>query len=238
MRSGWIWRALSLVSVALLLALGALVLRHTSARETLGPAAEHVTLVIDAGHGGEDGGASGADGTVESTVNLAVARRLEAVLALCGRESVMLRTEDVSLHSPEASTIREKKVSDLHNRADMVNAQEAPWLISIHQNHFPSAQYHGAQVFYANGPLGEPWARRTQQNLRDCLDPENDRQAKPISHNVYLMNHITCPAILVECGFLSNPGETAKLNDPGYQTKLALVIGASCLQELEAEGAA
>ncbi len=233
-KSGF-WKILSLGALALLALLGFVLLRRPAAAPTAAPAG--TVVVIDPGHGGEDGGAVAADGTAESGVNLAVAQRLDAILTFWGRETLLLRDRDVSLHSPDAQTIRQKKVSDLHNRVAAIGALADPRVISIHQNSFPQAQYHGAQVFYANGPLGQPWAKRTQDNLRTCLEPENRRAEKPIAHDVYLMNHIACPAILVECGFLSNPEELARLKDPSYQTALAAVIAGSYLQYTNEEGA-
>ncbi len=229
------WKIISLAALGVLGALGVWLLEQGPAAATIAQAARP-TVVIDPGHGGEDGGAVAADGTVESAINLDVARRLDAILTFWGCDTKLLRSEDVSLHDPEAQTIRQKKVSDIHNRVAAVNALPNPRLISIHQNFFPQSQYHGAQVFYANGPLGQPWAVLTQKNLKGCLDAENNRQEKPISHDVYLMNHISCPAILVECGFLSNPEECARLQDPGYQTALAAAIAASYLQYANEEG--
>ena len=228
------WKLLALASLVALGALGVWILWRGESVPTAAPAG--VRVVIDPGHGGEDGGAVAADGTVESAINLAIARRLDVILTFWGCDTKLLRTEDISLHDPEAATIRQRKVSDIHNRVRLVNEEPEPRLISIHQNFFPQAQYHGAQVFYANGPLGQPWARRTQENLRACLDPENARAEKPIAHDVYLMNHVTCPAILVECGFLSNSGELEKLKSPGYQTALAAVVAASYLQCTQEEG--
>ncbi len=227
-------------SVAALVALGLLaaVLLWSDRDETCQTAAvpSGVRVVIDPGHGGEDGGAVAPDGTVESAINLDIARRLDVLLTFWGCDTKLLRSEDISLHDPDAATIRQKKVSDIRNRVKLVNEEPAPRLISIHQNIFPQGKYHGAQVFYANGPLGQPWAKLTQENLKRCLDPENDRVEKPISHDIYLMNHITCPAILVECGFLSNSAELSKLKDPGYQTALAAVIAGSYLQSAQKEG--
>ena len=233
-KSTW-WKILSLVALAVLGVLGVLVLRQGQAAQTSAMPAG-IRVVIDPGHGGEDGGAVAADGTVESAINLDIAKRLDVILTFWGCDTKLLRAEDISLHDPSAQTIRQKKVSDIHNRVELVNEETSPRLISIHQNFFPQAQYHGAQVFYANGPLGQPWAKLTQENLKRCLDPQNNRVEKPISHDVYLMNHITCPAILVECGFLSNPGECARLQDPNYQTALATVVAGSYLQSVQKEG--
>lgn len=197
------------------------------------------TVVIDAGHGGEDGGAVSPAGNIESFVNLAIAKRLDAVLGLYGVDVVMLRTEDVSLHDPESSTIRQKKVSDLHNRVKRIESIPNATVISIHQNTFEgSSRYHGAQVFYTNNGLTLSFAQFTQEILRLVLDPENNRQATEIPDTVYLMNHITCPAILVECGFLSNPSEDALLQTGSYQTKIAIALAGAYLgyEDVKMEG--
>lgn len=182
------------------------------------------TLILDAGHGGEDGGALSLSGTKESTINLAVTRRLELLMPLFGVEGIMLRQEDISLHSEGAKTLREKKVSDLKNRVAAIQAQENAWLISIHQNMFSDPRYSGAQVFYAPTQGSQALAETMQETLRSALDPGNDRVSKPIANTIYLMNHINCPAVLVECGFLSNPKEEHLLTAPGYQTKLAVAL--------------
>lgn len=188
------------------------------------------TVVIDAGHGGEDGGAVSPAGNAESVVNLAVARRLDTILGLFGADVVMLRTEDVTLDTSHGSTVRERKVSDLHNRVERVQAVPNATLISIHQNKFDGgAQYHGAQVFYASTDRSQELALFTQEVLRRALDPENGRKATKIPDSVYLMNHITCQAILVECGFLSNPSEDALLQTGGYQTKIAAALAGAYL---------
>lgn len=189
------------------------------------------TLVLDAGHGGEDGGAVSVTGVPESQINLAIVQRMDSILGLYGVAPVVLRNEDISLHDSGASTLREKKVSDLHNRVEMVEAETNPTLISIHQNSYPQGQYHGAQVFYAPTDGSQVLAEHMQQGLRDALQPENSRQAKQIPETVYLMNHITCRAVLVECGFLTNPEEEALLRSSDYQTKLAAVLVAAFLSQ-------
>ena len=193
------------------------------------------TLLIDAGHGGQDGGAVSVSGVSESVLNLAVAKRLDAILGFCGVPSVMLRTEDVMLSDPGGKTMRERKVSDLHNRAKLVNQEKNAVLISIHQNSFTDARYSGAQVFYAPTPDSQGFAERTQELLRVTLSPGNDRKAKPIPQSVYLMNHIGCKAILVECGFLTNPSEDRLLQTPAYQLKLAATLAGAYLREVQAE---
>ena len=186
-------------------------------------------LILDAGHGGEDGGAVSVTGVPESRVNLEIVQKLRDTLALYGVNPVVLREEDVSLHDPEASTLREKKRSDLKNRVRAVEAVEGGTLLSIHQNSYPGSQYRGAQVFYAPTGGSRELAELLQTALREELQPDNDRQAKPIPESVYLMNHVSCPAVLVECGFLTNPEEEAMLRDGGYQRQLAAVLAGAWL---------
>ena len=193
------------------------------------------TLVLDAGHGGEDGGAVSPSGAVESGINLSIVRKLDQLAGLYGEAPLLLRSEDVSLHDESAGTLREKKVSDLHNRVARIEDTENAVLLSVHQNIYPDSRYQGAQVFYAGGDESQSFAERTQEILRAALDPDNSRQAKPIPDTVYLMNHITCPGILVECGFLSNQEEEQLLQSDAYQTKLASALTASWLQWLAGE---
>ena len=188
------------------------------------------TVVIDAGHGGEDGGAVSVSGAIESQINLSIAQRLDLIMGLYGIKTLMLRDSDISLHSSDAHTIREKKVSDLHNRVKIIQSLDDPVVISIHQNTYTDRRYHGAQVFYANGNLSLPLADITQKYLRNSLDPDNTRKPTPIPNTVYLMKHITCKAILVECGFLSNPQEDALLQTTEYQRKIAAVLACAYMQ--------
>lgn len=187
--------------------------------------------VVDPGHGGEDGGAVSITGVPESQINLAIAKRLDVLLGFYGKNCYLMREEDISLHDPEAQTLREKKVSDLHNRAETVQALEGAVLVSIHQNMFPQSRYHGSQVFYAPTQGSQALAEAFQTALQTNLQPDNSRQAKPIGDNVYLMNHVDCTAVLVECGFLSNPEEETMLRQEEYQTKLAAVAASVCLSQ-------
>lgn len=187
-------------------------------------------VVIDAGHGGEDGGAVSISGAIESHLNLSIAKRLDSILGFYGVNTIMLRSSDISLHSSDAQTIREKKVSDLHNRVKIIESLNDPIVISIHQNSFSDKKYHGAQVFYSNDAQSLPLAQIVQDTLRKALDPDNKREPMAIPQSVYLMNHISCKAILVECGFLSNPEEDIALQSPIYQTKVALSLAGAYLQ--------
>lgn len=194
------------------------------------------TVVIDPGHGGEDGGAVSPAGNVESAVNLAISLRLDQILGLFGVDTLLLRQTDTSLHDTSADTLREKKVSDIHNRVAAVESVDQALLISIHQNSYPNGpQYHGAQVFYGKEEGSRPFAEFTQETLRLALDPNNTRQAKPIPDSIYLMNHITCQAILVECGFLTNAEEDRLLQTEEYQTRLAAALASAYLSYTEEE---
>lgn len=190
-------------------------------------------LILDAGHGGEDGGAVSITGVAESTINLAIVRKLDHLLGFCGVAPILLREEDISLHDPSAATLREKKVSDLHNRVAVIEETPSALVVSIHQNSFPNPAYHGSQVFYREEGESKALADLVQESLRLGLDPSNKRVAAQIPDTVYLMKHITCPAILVECGFLTNQGEEAKLRSGEYQAQIALCIASAVLKSCE-----
>ncbi|MCI9156796.1 MAG: N-acetylmuramoyl-L-alanine amidase [Lawsonibacter sp.] len=186
-------------------------------------------LVLDAGHGGEDGGAVSITGTPESEINLAIVLRLRDVLGLYGVDPILLRETDISLHDSEANTLREKKRSDLKNRVEAIEGVEGGTLLSIHQNTYPSSRYHGTHVFYAPTDGSQELAEHFQNSIKTALQPENERTVKQIPDSVYIMNHVTCPAVLIECGFLTNPEEEALLRDEDYQRKLSAVIAAAWL---------
>ena len=194
-------------------------------------------FVIDPGHGGEDGGAVSLSGQAESQLNLAIGKRLDLLLGFYGVDTIMTRTEDISLHDESADTIRNKKVSDLKNRVNLINTLEDPTLISIHQNTFPQKSCHGLQVFYGKEEQSRALADRIQRIVSENLDTNNHRQAMKIPDTVYLMKNISCRAILVECGFISNPTEDLLLQESTYQTKIAMSIAAGCLNEGEIPGA-
>ena len=187
------------------------------------------TLILDAGHGGEDGGAVSVTGAAESGINLDIVLKMEDILGFYGQAPILLRREDISLHDSSADTLREKKVSDLKNRVSAIESVPGATLISIHQNTYSDSRYHGAQVFYADTEGSQELAQRLQTALHDNLQPDNSRECKQIPDTVYLMNHISCRAVLVECGFLTNPQEEAQLRESTYQRKLAAVLSAAWL---------
>lgn len=187
-------------------------------------------IVIDPGHGGEDGGAVSCTGKNESMFNLQISLRLNDLLHLLGYDTVMIRTTDTSVYTA-GQTIAQKKVSDLKQRVRIVDRTYNPILVSIHQNTFPEGKYSGAQVFYASSAGSQELAKQLQDALVSALKPESNRRAKQGS-GIYLLDKINAPGILVECGFLSNPQEEALLSTSDYQKKLCCVISASLSQFL------
>lgn len=197
--------------------------------------------VLDAGHGGEDGGALSQSGVKESDINLDVTRKLDALLMFLGKKTLLTREDDVSIYSADAETLRQKKVSDLRNRVALVNAAPDAVLVSIHQNSLPQAPgVHGAQVFYGTVEPGAALAGSVQNALNQSVNAGNEKHEKKIDPSIYLMKNVNCPAILVECGFLSNAEETGRLQQPEHQKTLAVAIASGVLsaetEETEREG--
>lgn len=217
-RYAWVY----LYVVAFFLGCAALLLHSVETVGSMQPFDSHPVIVIDAGHGAPDGGATGVSGVKEDQINLAISRRLDALLALMGCDAVMTRSDGDCI-ATEGDTIRQKKQSDLRNRAELVNSQASAVLVSIHQNHFPDGRYSGSQVFWTDG--AEALAEELQTALTGALSPGSRRSAKRAS-GVYLMEHIEHPGVLVECGFLSNPEEEQKLATPEHQKKIAAVLAA------------
>ena len=183
-------------------------------------------VILDAGHGGEDGGAVSADGTPESGINLQITRQLADLMIFMGYDVELTREGEDAVYSPEATTLREKKVSDLKNRVALINGQENAFVISIHQNSLPGhPRVHGAKVFY-NGEVPAQQAGMIVQAAMNQAVNGEDRPVTPIDGSIYLMKESQHPAILVECGFMSNPEESKRLQDPTYQRRLAVAIAA------------
>ncbi len=211
----------------ILVILAALLLTHwgshavTTMAESA-PIEGRTCIIIDAGHGGVDGGATSCTGVLESQLNLEIAMRLEDLMHLLGHATQMIRRSDISVYT-EGETIASKKVSDLKQRVKLVNETGNALLISIHQNYFTDGRYSGAQVFYSNHNESKPLSELVQKGFSITGSTRNVKPAK----GVYLMEHVNCPAILVECGFLSNNAEEAKLRTAEYQKLLAAIITAS-----------
>lgn len=183
-------------------------------------------IIIDAGHGGMDGGATSCTGVLESNINLEIALRLNDLCQLLGMKTIMIRTTDCSIHT-EGESIAAKKVSDLKNRVSIVNGENNPILVSIHQNYFHDSQYSGAQVFYGKGEGSASLARDLQIQFVNTINQGSNRKAKKAS-GIYLMDKITCTGVLVECGFISNFQEEQLLLNKEYQKKVCCVIASGC----------
>ena len=182
--------------------------------------------IIDPGHGGIDGGATSCTGVLESQINLEIAHRVNDLFCLMGYDTIMIRTTDESVYT-EGSTIAAQKISDLKERVRITNEAENGLLVSIHQNTYSDSRYNGAQVFYAPTEGSEQLAKQLQQDMISTLNLSSTRRAKK-ADSVYFLQHITCPGVLIECGFLTNPQEEANLRNAEYQKKLAAVIASSC----------
>ena len=182
-------------------------------------------VVLDAGHGGEDGGAVGDNGVLEKDINLAIALELEKYLKQNNFDVIMVRSSDVSVGDSSLGTIAERKRSDTKARLRMTAEAGDCILISIHQNHFSQSKYSGAQVFYSpNRSESADLAEAIRKNIVDSLQPENKRENKQADSSIYLLNQCQVPGVLVECGFLSNPAETEKLCTESYQKQMAAAI--------------
>lgn len=179
-------------------------------------------IIIDAGHGGIDGGAVSCTGVLESGINLEIALRLQDLSHLLGYDTVMIRTTDISIHT-SGQTIAQKKISDLKERVRIINSVENGVLLSIHQNYFPDDRYSGAQVFYNGDEESAKLANILQDSFLAALNPGSNRKVKK-AKGIYLMEHIDCTGALIECGFLSNYQEEMKLRSEEYQKQLCCVI--------------
>lgn len=185
------------------------------------------TIILDPGHGGEDGGAVGVDGIYEKNINLSISLKLKDLFEASGFNVIMTREEDKAIYDDDAGTLRQKKKSDLRNRLKMIksNTNENTIFISIHQNKFTDSKYSGSQIFYSkNNPLGQELASYIKQSVTGLIQPDNTREIKPADKTIFLLHNAEIPSVVVECGFLSNSEEAHKLSSLDYQDKIAFCI--------------
>lgn len=227
-RTPWVLFYFATIAIVLLLAQIGSQAVTTIAEST--PIERKHCIVVDAGHGGVDGGATSCTGVLESKFNLSIAQRLNDLLSFLGYDTKMVRTEDISVYT-SGETIAQKKISDLKERVRIINETPNSVLLSIHQNHYPDAKYKGAQVFYAGTDKSQQLAKELQSAFGATINPGSRRSEKK-SSGVYLMEHIDRPGVLIECGFLSNPVEEAALRTEEYQKKICCVIAATVSQFL------
>lgn len=186
---------------------------------------EITTIIVDAGHGGEDGGAVAPDGTNEKDINLDIAIRLEKILSFYGYNVIMTRTIDTMTCDDGLKTQREKKISDIRNRFKIIKDNPDALFVSVHQNKFSDSTQSGAQVFYsANNIKSKQLADSIQNSLKTNLQKNNKRLTKKAGTDIYLLYHSQIPSVLVECGFLSNLNDLNALKTDEYRQITAFLI--------------
>lgn len=186
-------------------------------------------LVIDPGHGGEDGGAISITGTFESALNLDISKRIDLIMGLRGVPVVMTRDSEEISYPSDLKTIRSRKNYDMQKRVETVNSVKDPVLVSIHQNNYPGKQPFGAQVFFGTKGDSKALGEYTQKLLIKTLNSKNKRTAEEISDNIFLLKNVGCSSILIECGFLSNPNEDALLKTDEYRLRISWAIASAYL---------
>ncbi|MBR6044893.1 MAG: N-acetylmuramoyl-L-alanine amidase [Ruminococcus sp.] len=190
-----------------------------------GAAAHRPVIVLDAGHGGADGGCVSVNGVPEKGINLSVMQSTRDILTLLGYDVRCTRESDVSVHDEGVQGLADQKLSDMKNRLSLINSSGAVLALSIHQNQFTDPKYSGAQMFYREGSAeSERLAESLRESFRRSLRPDNERETKPVGSELYLIHNAVCPAVMAECGFLSNPEEAALLETPSYQREVAFTL--------------
>lgn len=183
------------------------------------------TIILDAGHGGYDGGAQAADGTQEKNINLSIALKLQKYLQLGGFNVILTRDKDEGIEDNDTETIAKRKVGDMKKRLQIINNNPDAVFISIHLNKFTTSAPNGAQVFYSpNNENSQMLATKIQESVVKQLQNNNERQVKKGNKSIYLLKNATIPAVIVECGFLSNSAELELLKNEEYQSKMAFSI--------------
>ena len=189
--------------------------------ETVSLPVTNKIIVIDAGHGKPDEGAESSNGTTEAETNLRIALKLQNLLEQSGATVILTRSDENAIYDIDSKTLKQKKISDIHNRVKIGNESQADIFVSIHLNKIPQQQYYGWQCFYKDGnEKSMNLAKQIQTNLNESIQKENKRVAMKLE-NVYIIKHVEIPISIVECGFLSNPEEERELLNDNYQNRLA-----------------
>lgn len=195
---------------------------ETSENKVVGES--NIRVIIDPGHGGEDGGAQGSDGTLEKDINLSISQILKDMLVQGGFEVEIIREDDSSVGDNSLETVKERKRSDLEKRVEIYNSSPNNVVLSIHQNKFEQSKYNGTQIFYSSNPESKELAEYIRKAVVGLVQPENQRQSKEADDSIYVLRKAEVPAIIIECGFLSNAQELEKLKNTEYQKELAFAI--------------
>lgn len=188
--------------------------------ETVALPVTNRVIVIDAGHGTPDEGAESNNGVTEAEINLRIALKLQNLLEQSGAKVILTRSNETAIYDIDKRTLREKKVSDIHNRVKIGNESSADIFVSIHLNKIPQNQYWGWQCFYNQNEKSKILAENLQNNLNEAIQKENKRIAMKLD-TVYIMKNVEIPISIVECGFLSNEEEEKRLQEDDYQNRLA-----------------
>lgn len=220
----------SLVTLAVICVIAGFGFIRKSVTQTSSKPVTFKTVIIDAGHGGFDGGASAADGTAEKDINLKISLRVRDLLTFAGYNVVMTRTEDTGTEDNSNASISSRKKSDLKNRLSLMNNDGDTVYVSIHLNKFTTSAASGAQVFYTpNFDEARTLGECIQNSIVSLLQPENTRTVKKGGGTTYLLKNAKVPAVIVECGFLSNKGDLSKLKNGEYQNQMAFSISAGII---------
>ncbi len=195
-----------------------------NSESAMAQAGEKQVIILDPGHGGADGGGVGINGIIEKDINLNISKYLGSLLNLSGYEVVYTREEDISIYDNGIEGLRNQKVSDMKNRLEIVNKYPDSIFFSIHQNQYTDSAYFGGQMFYTTNNNNNFRLATIMQEKFAELQPGNDRDVKLIDNGLYLFKETKQPALLIECGFLSNPNDAVNLNNPEYQKKVAFTI--------------
>lgn len=219
-------KRLAILACAIILGIGIPMFSiiNTPSIETMAIPVTNKTIILDAGHGTPDEGASSANGVTESSINLAITLKLKKLLENVGVNVILTRSDENGIYESSAKSIREKKVSDLKKRVEIGNNSDASMFISIHLNKINESQYYGWQSFFKKSSEdSERLAKSIQNKLNETIQRNNKREAL-VLNDVYIIEHVKVPISIIECGFLSNPEEEKLLQTDEYQNQLALGI--------------
>lgn len=213
-----------IISTILLISLFVFVFQVASSKQTVQTVSLPVSnkvIILDAGHGKPDEGAQSSNGTTEAETNLKITLKVQSLLEQSGATVVLTRSDENAIYDLDKTTLRQKKISDIHNRVKIGNESSADIFVSIHLNKISQQQYYGWQCFYKqNDEKSTALAKSLQKNLNDSIQKENKRVSMKLD-NVYIIKHVEIPISIVECGFLSNPEEETQLLSDDYQNRLA-----------------
>jgi len=213
-----------IITTILLISLFVFVFQVASSKQTVQTVSLPVSnkvIVLDAGHGKPDEGAQSSNGTTEAETNLKITLKVQSLLEQSGATVVLTRSDENAIYDLDKTTLKQKKISDIHNRVKIGNESSADIFVSIHLNKISQQQYYGWQCFYKqNDEKSTALAKSLQENLNDSIQKENKRVSMKLD-NVYIIKHVEIPISIVECGFLSNPEEETQLLSDDYQNRLA-----------------